>query len=347
MRVAFARQKALGVMPRDAQLTERHAGIPAWDDMDPKLKAILERQMEMYTGFMEHINHQVGRLITALEDLGILDDTLVYAIVGDNGASAEGGINGSFNEVIAFNGMADIETPEFLTSKLDEFGAPSSFNHFAVGWSWSMDTPYQWTKQVASHWGGTRNGTIVRWPRGIAEKGGIRNQFCHVIDVAPTILEAAGLPEPTFVNGVMQSPMEGTSMLYTFSDETAAERHDLNTSKSSVTVASITRAGAPSPNTRRHGCPQRRCRRSMTMSGSYTTGARTGPRRSTCPIGCRRSSVSFSVSGSWRRPSTTSFHSTIGPWSASAPKWPGARRSSGALLSSSSRAWDGCQRTAS
>ena len=120
-----------------------------------------------------------------------------------------------------FNGMAALETPEFMMSKIDEFGSPSSYNHYAVGWSWAMNTPFQWTKQVASHWGGTRNGTIVHWPRGIDERGGLRTQFTHVIDVAPTILEAAGLPEPTMVNGVLQSPMEGTSMVYTFDDADA------------------------------------------------------------------------------------------------------------------------------
>ena len=141
--------------------------------------------------------------------------------------SAEGTLNGAFNEMANFNGMAALETPEFMMSKLDEFGSPSSYNHYAVGWSWAMDTPFQWTKQIASHWGGTRNGTIVHWPRGIEERGGLRTQFTHVIDVAPTILEAAGLPEPTMVNGVLQSPMEGTSMLYTFNDADAPERHDL------------------------------------------------------------------------------------------------------------------------
>jgi arylsulfatase len=125
-----------------------------------------------------------------------------------------------------FNGMAAIETPEFMMSKLDEFGGEGSYGHYAVGWAWAMDAPYQWTKQVASHWGGTRTGTIVHWPKGIKEKGGVRDQFCHVIDVAPTVLEAAGIPEPVMVNGVMQSPYEGTSMLYSFNDANAPERHE-------------------------------------------------------------------------------------------------------------------------
>ena len=223
----FARQKELGVIPADAELTVRHDEIPAWDEMPDELKPVLARQMEVYAGFLEHTDHQVGRLIDAIEDLGVLDDTLVYYIIGDNGASAEGTLNGAFNEMANFNGMAALETPEFLLTKLDELGSPTSYNHYSVGWAHAMCTPFQWTKQVASHWGGTRNGTIVHWPNGIEEPGGLRTQFTHVIDLAPTILEAAGLPEPTLVNGVQQSPMEGTSMLYTFNQADADERHDL------------------------------------------------------------------------------------------------------------------------
>jgi arylsulfatase A-like enzyme len=223
----IAKQKELGVVPADADLTTRHAEIPAWDDMPDELKPVLARQMEVYAGFLEHTDHHVGRLIDAIDELGALDDTIVYYIIGDNGASAEGTLNGSFNEMANFNGMAALETPEFMVSKMDELGSPSSYNHYAVGWAHAMSTPFQWTKQVASHWGGTRNGTIVHWPNGIEEKGGLRTQFTHVIDLAPTILEAAGLPEPTMVNGVQQSPMEGTSMLYTFNEAATGERHDL------------------------------------------------------------------------------------------------------------------------
>lgn len=222
--ITFLRQKELGVIGPDAVLTPRDQEIPAWDDMDPKLRPVLEREMEVYAAFMEHTDHHVGRLLDSLGP--VLDDTLIYLVIGDNGASAEGTLQGAFNEMANFNGMADIETPEFLMSKIDEFGGESSYGHYAVGWAWAMDAPYQWTKQVASHWGGTRNGTIVHWPKGIKEKGGHRNQFTHVIDVAPTVLEAAGIPAPTFVNGVMQSPLEGTSMLYSFNDADAAERHE-------------------------------------------------------------------------------------------------------------------------
>jgi arylsulfatase A-like enzyme len=225
--ITFERQKELGVIPPDAELTARHAEIPGWDDMDAELKPVLERQMEVYAGFLEHTDAQVGRLIDALDSLEILDDTLVFYIVGDNGASAEGTANGAFNEMANFNGMAALETTEFMLSKLEEFGSPTAYNHYSIGWAWAMNTPYQWTKQVASHWGGTRNGTIVHWPRRITDGGSSRGQFTHVIDIAPTVLEVAGVVEPAFVNGVMQSPMEGTSMAYSFDDAEAPERHDL------------------------------------------------------------------------------------------------------------------------
>jgi arylsulfatase A-like enzyme len=222
----FARQKKLGVIPKDCELTPRHKEIPAWDAMPAALKPVLIRQMEVYAGFLEYADHHVGRLLDSLKQLNLLDDTLVYYIVGDNGASAEGTLNGTYNEMINFNGGAALETPEFLMARLDKLGGPESYNHYAVGWAHAMNTPYQWTKQVASHFGGTRNGTIVHWPEGIKGKGEIRTQFHHVIDVTPTILEAAGLPAPLFVNGVQQHPIEGVSMAYSFNDTGAAERHE-------------------------------------------------------------------------------------------------------------------------
>src|SRR5262249_6657897 len=162
--------------------------IPAWEDMPEELKPVLAHQMEIYAGFLEHTDHHVGRLVDTLEELGILDDTLVYYIIGDNGASAEGTVNGSFNENIIFNGVPQLETAELMAAHIDDFGTPRAYNHYAVGWAHASDTPYQWTKQVASHWGGTRNGLVVHWPRTIAARGEIRSQFHHVIDVAPTIL---------------------------------------------------------------------------------------------------------------------------------------------------------------
>ncbi|MGZ6670744.1 MAG: arylsulfatase [Solirubrobacteraceae bacterium] len=222
----FARQKELGVIPADAELTARPEEIPAWDDMPDDLKPVLARQMEVYAGFMEHTDHHAGRLIDALAELGVLDDTLVYVMVGDNGASGEGTPNGCFNELVVLNGAAGVETAEFMASRIDEFGTPKAYNHYAVGWAHAMDTPYQWTKQIASHWGGTRNGTIVHWPNGIEAKGEVRTQFHHVIDIAATVLDAAGLPEPTFVHGVQQMPLHGVSMAYSFDDAAAAERRE-------------------------------------------------------------------------------------------------------------------------
>ena len=250
----LARQKELGIVPPDTKLTPRHAEIPAWEDMPEQMKPVLARQMEVYAGFLEHTDHHVGRLVDALEDLGVLEDTLVYYIIGDNGASAEGTINGSFNETFLFNGATALETPDYLAARVDELGTPTAYNHYAVGWAHAMDTPYQSTKQVASHWGGTRNGTIVHWSNGFRERGEIRSQFHHVIDVAPTVLEAAGLPEPSEVNGV-QGAIAGVSMRYSFdsADEGAGGRR--STSRCSATAASTTKLerGHPPLHTLGHG----------------------------------------------------------------------------------------------
>ena len=222
----FARQKELGVIPKDCELTKRHVEIPAWEAESAEMKPILTRQMEIFAGFMEHTDHYIGLLIDALKDLDIIDDTLIYLIVGDNGASGEGTLQGAYNELVPLTGFADLESPEFLKAHIDKFGGVEAYNHYAVGWAHAMDTPYQWTKQVASHWGGTRNGLVVHWPRGIKAKNELRAQFHHVIDVAPTLLEVAGLPEPTIVNGVAQKPIEGVSMAYSFNDAKAPERRE-------------------------------------------------------------------------------------------------------------------------
>jgi arylsulfatase len=222
----LARQKAQGIVPPDTVLSARPEQIIAWDDVADDLKPVLARQMEIYAGFMEHTDHHIGRLLDAVERLGAMEDTLIYLIIGDNGASAEGTPNGTFNEMISLNGAAEFETTEFMSQRIDEFGTPSAYNHYAVGWAHAMNTPFQWTKQVASHFGGTRNGTIVHWPKGITAKGEVRPQFHHIIDVGPTIFEVAGIPEPTFVNGIQQTPIHGVSMAYAFNDAMADEHRE-------------------------------------------------------------------------------------------------------------------------
>lgn len=223
----FQRQKELGVIPQDARLTPRPEGIPAWDEMPPELKPVLARQMEVYAGFLEYADYHFGRLIDALERLEVLENTIVFYLLGDNGASAESTVYGCFNELpVLINGLRELETPEFLASKIDEFGGPNAYNQYPIGWAHAMCTPYQYTKQVASHWGGTRNGLVVHWPAGIAARGELRHQFHHVIDIAPTLLEVTGIPEPAFVNGIQQSPMEGTSMRYSFDRADAPETHE-------------------------------------------------------------------------------------------------------------------------
>ena len=222
----FARQKEIGVVPRDCNLTARPPGIPPWKDVPADMKPVLAREMELYAAFLEHTDHCIGQVVEAIEALGALDDTLIYVITGDNGASGEGTLNGTWNESLTMTGMVGIETPEFLRERLDSFGTPESYPQYSLGWAHAMDTPYQWTKRVASHWGGTRNGLVVHWPRGIRARGELRHQFHHVIDVAPTFLEVAHLPEPRVVHGVGQRPIEGVSMAYSFDDADAEERHE-------------------------------------------------------------------------------------------------------------------------
>ena len=276
---SLARQKELGVVPQDAELTARPAEIPAWDDTPERLKPVFARQMEVYAGFLEHTDHHIGRLIDALADLEMLDDTLIYVIIGDNGASAEGTPNGCFNELVVLNGAAGLETVEFMSSRIDDFGTPQAYNHYAVGWAHAMNSPYQWTKQVASHWGGTRNGTIVHWPNGIDAKGEVRQQFHHVIDVAATVLDAAGLPAPAFVHGIQQMPLHGVSMLPSFADAEAPEGRETQYFEMFCNRGIYHRGWTA---VTRHSIPwvMGRCRRSTTTSGS-STGRTTGRRRTT------------------------------------------------------------------
>ena len=215
----LARQIRLGVVPVGTKLTPRPAEIPAWSTLTADQQRLFERQMETYAGFAEQTDYEVGRLVQALREMGALENTLLLYIAGDNGASAEGGPDGSYNEMLALNGIVSDVASQL--PHLDEWGGPNTFPHYAVGWAHAMDTPFQWTKQVASHFGGTRNPLVISWPKRIKAKGEVRSQFHHVIDVAPTVLEAAGLPEPTMVNGTRQRPMDGVSMVYTFDDAKA------------------------------------------------------------------------------------------------------------------------------
>ena len=218
----YARQQQMGIIPASAKLTERPKEIPSWDTQSAEGKKLFSRQMEVFAGFAEHTDHEVGRLVTALEKMGELDNTIFFYIVGDNGSSAEGGPEGAYNEMMALNGI--IGDASQMMNHIDDWGSPNTFPHFAIGWAHAGNTPFQWTKQVASHFGGTRNGMVLHWPDRIKAKGEIRSQFHHVIDVAPTVLESAGLPEPTMVNGVTQYPMDGVSMLYTVDDAQAKDR---------------------------------------------------------------------------------------------------------------------------
>ena len=219
----FARQKALGVIPEDALLTERPAEIPSWDSYTPEQQKLFARQMEVFAGFAEHTDHEVGRLVEALDEIGELDNTLFLYVIGDNGSSAEGGPEGTYNEMMGLNGVLS-ETSQMM-GHIDDWGGPNTFPHFAIGWAHATNTPFQWTKQVASHFGGTRNGMVVHWPEAIKSNGEVRSQFTHVTDVAPTILEAAGLPFPVSVNGTEQTPFAGTSFVYSFDDANAPETH--------------------------------------------------------------------------------------------------------------------------
>jgi arylsulfatase A-like enzyme len=220
----LARQIKLGVVPPNTKLTRRPDQIPAWDSLSADQKRVYARMMEVYAGALSYADNQIGRLLDAIQQSGQLDNTLVIFIQGDNGASPEGGLQGTTNEVgTAGNGVK--EDLPYLLSMMDKLGGPLTFNHYPVGWAHAMDAPMQWTKQVASHFGGTRNGLVISWPARIKNKGGLRSQFAHVIDIVPTIYEAAGITPPTMLDGVKQQPLDGTSLVYTFDEAKAPTRH--------------------------------------------------------------------------------------------------------------------------
>ena len=219
----LTRQRKLGVVPANTPLAPKPAAIKDWDKLTADEQKLFAHQMEVFAAYGEFADHEVGRLVQSIDELGQLENTLIFYILGDNGASAEGGMNGLFNEMTYFNGVH--EKVEDILEHYDELGGPMSYGHYAAGWAVAGDTPFTWTKQVATSYGGTRNGMVVHWPGRIKAKGELRSQWHHVIDIAPTILEAAGLPEPKSVNGSPQTPIEGVSLAYTFDDPDAKSRH--------------------------------------------------------------------------------------------------------------------------
>lgn len=215
----FANQKRLGIMPDNAELTPWPDGLPKWDSLSEEEKKLFIRQADVYGAYLAYADNEIGRVIQAVEDLGELDNTLIIYIGGDNGASAEGMVNGTPNEFTTFNGVSVPVKDQFLWYPF--WGSERTFPHFAAGWAWAMDTPFKWVKQVPSHFGGTAQGVAMAWPGHIPAGGGIRRQFSHVIDIVPTILEATGIPAPDSVDGIKQQPIEGTSMVYTWDEANA------------------------------------------------------------------------------------------------------------------------------
>jgi arylsulfatase len=219
----LARQIEMGVVPKGTKLAPKAEAIKDWDALSADEQTLFKHQIEVYAAFMEYTDHEIGRLVQAIEDVGQLENTLIFYIMGDNGTSGEGGENGMFNEYTYFNRVP--EKVGDMLKLMDTWGGPETYPHMAAGWAVALDAPFGWMKQVPSDFGGTRNGLVVHWPKGIKARNELRAQFGHVIDVAPTVLEAAGLPEPKVVNGTPQIPMEGTSLVYTFGDAGAKERH--------------------------------------------------------------------------------------------------------------------------
>ncbi len=221
----LARQKAMGIVPESTVLADKPDEIKDWDELTEQEQQLFELQMETFSDFMEHTDVEIGRLVDAIDDLGELDNTLFVYIMGDNGSSAEGGLIGTFNEMLSLNGIFGVETVESMLAIADDWGGPDSFPHMSAGWTVATDTPFKWTKQVAGDYGGTRNGMVMHWPNGFKSRGEVRSQWSHVNDIGPTVLEATGLPMPDTIYGIPQLPMDGVSLLYATDDADAPDRH--------------------------------------------------------------------------------------------------------------------------
>ena len=332
----LARQKELGVVPQDTELTERPDFFPAWDTLTDSEKKLYARQMEVFAGYSENADWNIGRLIDEVEKMGDLDNTLVIYIWGDNGASMEGTVTGSFNELTFLNGLVlDPDQQMALIEQyggIEELGGIHTAPHFAGAWAHACNTPFKFGKQTASHLGGTRNPMVVSWPTSIAPDSDVRAQFTHVIDVGPTILQAAGIPEPDFVDGIAQEPMDGTSFLYSFNDAAAPEQHTRQFfemfGSRGMYEDGWWAASRPerlpwdvSPATSPHSAPTPIGTPTATSAGSSTTSRRTSPRPTTSPPitptrcwscrscgGARRSATGYCRSWEDCRSSTASFH---------------------------------------
>jgi len=227
--------------------------LPRWDTLSDEEKRLYIKEADVFAAYVAYTDHEIGRVIQEVADEGKLDNTLIIFISGDNGTSAEGTLTGDFNEYLGYNGMTEVPIQANM-AHYDEWGLPNTSPHMSVAWAWAFDTPFKWTKQVASHFGGTRQGMAVSWPGHIADKGGIRTQFSHVIDIVPTILEAARIKAPEFVNGIKQAPIEGVSLAYTFdnANANAPTRHHTQYSRWEAIAASTTTVGTPTPRCQLH-----------------------------------------------------------------------------------------------
>jgi arylsulfatase A-like enzyme len=302
------RQKKLGVVPPDTKLTTRSPGLPAWDSLEADQQRLYAHMMEVFAAYGAECDYEMGRIVDAVKAMPDGDDTIIIYMAGDNGASAEGGLEGSVNENLFFNGFS--EKWQDNLKVIDELGGPKHFNHFPAAWAHAMDTPFQWTKQVASHFGGTRNPMIVSWSARIKDKGGLRSQFVHVIDVVPTLYEVIGITPPTELNGTPQKPIEGISFAYTFDDAKAKERHttqyfELGSNRGLYHdgwMASVSRLFLG-----------KRCTRTSiptSRSGSSTILTRISHRRMISPLQIRKNCASYRIYGRQRRRNTRSCPST-------------------------------------